>query len=141
MARGFPDYEGGKAGLYPAGFWAAYEGKEVTIRNNAGGKTFAQATTADYTPAVGKTLYITDISFYAFASVVANADNNQFVNFYLAYPDLLTWHVMIGGNGGGYVQLARPLKVDAGETVSARLVARANHAIDVGFTVGGFLVP
>lgn len=134
----YPDYEGNKSGLYSIGYWAAREGCEIVLQNAGVNQAFGATINATRTPAAGRTFYITDVSFYAVASNAADGDKNQFAALVIFLPFPGTIVLALGGNGGRTEILERPIRVDAGVTVTAMIYAYANHDIDMGFTVGGY---
>lgn len=134
----YPDYQGEKAGVYLEPEWAAREGRDRLFTMLALNQTFGMFAGVTYIVPVGRTLYITYISVYCGATNAADADNNQMVHLVIFTPDVLTRAIRLGGNGGFSMVLIQPLVIQAGVFVSPRIYARANHAVDMSFSVGGY---
>ena len=72
MARGYPDFEGNKVGLYLMPEWAAKEGKEWSKIVVGANKAFGTSANGSYLVPAGKTLYITQASWQSVASAAAD---------------------------------------------------------------------
>lgn len=140
MPRGYPDYEGGKAGLYGIAEWGAKEGNSVDLYVAGTNKASGTNVYNDYGVAAGKTLYIFHTSFYSYAYSEADRDNNQMcVLDFLILPDL-TSPLTVGGNGGGSVTLDKPIVVTTGKTLRYRVTNTANHNCNMGVGFSGILI-
>ena len=140
MASGYPDYEGGKAGVYSVAEWAAFEGKEITLNDSAVNVAWNGNETLNNVVAAGKTIYINQACFYCQAFLQADADNNQMcqLQIYRSLPGPVAWYALVTSNGGGQLTFPRPLKFIAGDTLTAIVYNRANHNVNIGMTLTGY---
>ena len=140
MAHGYPDWEGGKSGLYLMPEWAAKEATDKNFRGIATDKGYPLGITVAYTVPIGKTLYITNYSFRLVASNVADADKNQIgVAYVFNFTDAIVYSE-IGGNGGGSVSLNKPLRFAGGKIANFIANCYANHDCDVVIAANGYEV-
>ena len=140
MARGYPDFEGGKAGLYSIADWTAKEATDKNFFSSALSKTYGQVDEESYTVPAGKTLYITQFYCYAIASNVADGDNNQIcgASLYRSNPAPQSTYAHLAGNGGGAVALPKPAVFTAGETMIMAVASYANHTCNIGVGASGY---
>ena len=138
MAKGYPDYEGGKSGLYLMPEWAAREGLDKNITVISGSLGFLDTAETEYIVPIAKTLYIVGMSFGSRADAEADADKNQ-----MALVDLTIdtqYLSFLGGNGGNGEPFNKPM-VFAGETtLKLRVWGYANHNIHVWASCWGYEV-
>jgi len=134
MARGYPDFEGDKSGLYLKPEWAAKEGKDKDFLTQGLNKAFGESKDISYAVPALKILLVTQLFASNMAVVAADADNNQFCIVEISVGDMPKYEV--GMNGGGLVVLAKPYVIDSEETVAVNVTNRANHNtnINVGFS-------
>ena len=105
-----------------------YYGTDVATNGKANGS---------YEVTTGKTLYITSIQAYMYAYAAADRDKAQhFVTE--VYDDDSTFKVMFGGDGGGVLDLSRPLVVDAGNRINFYIRNYANHSCNIGISAQGY---
>jgi hypothetical protein len=140
MAHGYPDFEGDKSGLYLKPEWAAKEATDKNFQAYASNVVWGFGATVSYTVPVGKTLYITELTFRCYSFAMANADLPQHVWAFLINATAGVTPVDIGGNGGGQVVLNKPVVFTAGQLMTLEVWPGANHACNVGITAQGYEV-
>ncbi len=138
MARGYPDFEGPKSGIYLKPEWAAKEAIDKSLIAVNPVAAFGDYATLSYTVPVGKTLYITKCSFYLCADAAADGDKDQVCvgQVYDLTTNSYLWQQ--GGNGGGGIGLPKPAVAPAGHTLQIRCTSFANHTSEAGIYVGGY---
>lgn len=127
----YPDYQGEKSGLYLEPAWAAFQAEDINLNTGAINMAFGTQVSITRLVPAGRTLYVTDFSFMARASAVADADNNQMCVGILSNISLGINFVTVGGNGGGECHLFKPVVVPAGDLVGAFVYAYANHLMHI----------
>jgi len=140
MARGYPDFEGDKSGLYLKPEWSAKEARDknfgLTMANKASGEYVA----GSYAVPAGKTLYITGLSFSINGTEAEDRDNNQVGEaVLLLFAGLLT-RAILGGNGGGGIALSKPIVFEAEDVMYILLYNYANHNCGGYLTLWGYEV-
>ena len=140
MARGYPDHEGDKSGLYEKPEWAAFEGKDKNFYDVANNKASGLSVSESYVVPAGKTLYITSFSFICIAAAVADRDLNQMCYGWIHDGDLASTIWSQGGNGGGFATFSKPLVFAAGNTVSFACTNYANHNCNLAVSANGYEV-
>lgn len=87
---------------------------------------------------IGKTLYITDVAFFIGAEAQADRNSNQIgLVEILNYTDTMPL-LFLGGNGGGGIPLAKPIKVASGKVMWFTAYNYANHAVRMNISVKGY---
>lgn len=132
----YPDYEGGKAGIYLIPEWAAFEATDKNFTASAINVARLGAAFVNYVVPAGKTLYITTASFSNRANLAADADKNQMCDLIIQDGAVSVFYQ--GANGGGNVSLSKPLVFDAGSSVSFYIYNQANHNTVVALVAGGY---
>ncbi len=143
MARGYPDFEGNKSGLYLKPEWAAKEGTDKTFIAGGVMASFSNYVVFNYTVPVGKVLYLNAASFSLYATAVANADHNQIgaaVIYNATVPAIPVDLAYLGGNGGGAIVFPKPVILKAGEVLVGQLVSKADHSCTGWLSVSGYEV-
>lgn len=126
MARGYPDYEGGKSKTFTVAEWAAFEGTDRNFYDVANNVVPGGVVVEAYVVPAGVTLVITQFSFMSNAAAIDDRDNNQMCEGIIT--DSVDGNlVRIGGNGGGSENFAKPLEILAGRAVTFWAVNNANH--------------
>ena len=136
MARGYPDFEGNKRGMYSPAEWAAKEGDDKNFRVAGLNKTFAQIATAAYAVPAGKTLYIVGMAINSTAVNAADADNNHHV--FGGISEGLTIKSQLGGNGGAGITFSKPHVIAGGTNFNYSVVSGANHNVNMALTAWGY---
>ena len=140
MARGYPDFEGDKAGLYSIPAWAAFEGydRNFTVAPVSGG--FNTGTGVAYNVPAGRTLYISHLSFRNNAFVAADADNNQICFGWIKdnTTGITLWKQ--GGQGGGGAIFNKPITIPSLHQVGFYVTNRGNHDCVYDVSAGCFEV-
>lgn len=136
----YPDFEGGKSGVYSVAEWAAFEGNDKTLIHTGTNKASGLGSVGSYAVPSDKTLYIISLSFEIHATNATDRDNNQtgVAALYRATP--LTIYCYFGGNGGGSILFGRPIKFATGEGVRYGVSNWSNHNCDYYITVWGYEV-
>jgi len=139
MAKGYPDFEGDKSGLYLKPEWAAYEGEDKTFTLVAANKASGAWIFLAYDVPLGKTLYISQCTFYSWAFLAADRDNNQMCRFDIQrlLPGA-AFYSRMGGNGGGQAAYTKPLVFEAEERAYFTITNVANHSSNIGFCAVGY---
>lgn len=140
MARGYPDYEGNKVGLYLIPEWAAKEGTDKSFYGFGTNVAVGDSAVVNYTVPAAKTLYISAAAFAASAYADANADLNQVAWFRIVDTTTGDVFVYIGGNSGGQITFPKPIVIPAAHQVSIRLFNQSNHTLNLRFTAQGYEV-
>lgn len=140
MARGYPDFEGEKSGVFLKPEWAAFEGEDKNFDGRDTNKPRNTGVAVVYLVPVGKTLYLDHLTFGIWANLAADADNNQMGHAYIYNASTVIYHVELGGNGGGAITLLKPIVILTGQTVQIVLQNRANHNCEVYVHAGGYEV-
>ena len=138
MARGYPDYEGNKLGIYDKPFWAVYEGLDKNFILSGVKKAYGGEHVVRYVIPTGKTLFVTHATFCMFADAVADADSNQIIELVIYNFTTSAYEAIQGGNGGGFFPLPTPLIFTAGEEVGFSVVHRGNHDAFIFGVVRGY---
>lgn len=117
MAKGYPDFEGEKSGLYLKPEWSAKEGTDKNFIANDDALIFGEGATVTYLVPAGKSLYITQVSTSLVAPLVANSGNNQICRalVYDQTDNVVKW--CLGGNGGAGMAFSKPIVIPTGHTV------------------------
>ncbi|NVM22282.1 MAG: hypothetical protein HWN68_10945 [Desulfobacterales bacterium] len=140
MVSGYPDWEGEKSKLYTGADWAAVEAYDVNLTIAGGPVGYGLAATLVYVVPAGQTLYISQVSFACYASVAANADNNQMAVVQIL--DATTGALLYreGGNGGAGQVFSKPLVIPGGNTLNLIIACLANHNCMLVAHAGGYLI-
>lgn len=138
MARGYPDFEGGKVALYSIADWAAKEGNAViqTGLNNAA--AFEDTASITYTVPSGYTFYLALISGSCLANDAIEGDSNQMCRLEINIGGTL--YPYIGGNGGALAHYSPPVKVATGIQVTVRFRSLADHEVTLNSAILGYLI-
>ena len=142
MARGYPDYEGDKVGVYSIDEWAAREGYDINEYTTVNNIAINGSWDLDYIVPANRELYIVSINIGAFATVDADKDNNQMCHVTLKKILPLPIVVMAsrGGNGGAGIVFRKPIRFTAGQTVQLTGHNRANHNQNMSINMQGYEV-
>jgi len=140
MARGYPDFQGDKKGLSEEPEWAAFEGVDRNFSFITVNLDFEDDDTSDYVVPAGSTLYITSLTFAVYATLEGHADNNQHAEVCLQNHTTFATYVSLGGNGGGSINLSKPVVFPGGDTFRIYIESKANHVIRVWATAHGYEV-
>jgi len=140
MANDYPDFEGDKSGIHLKADWAAHEGIDKNIFATLTNCVKNAVVVGSYLVPAGKTLYVTEFSFAIWATNAADADNNQFGYAYLVELGLGLVTDIVGGNGGGFMPLAKPAVFTAGQTMRAVVSCQTNHFSEIRVTAHGYEV-
>lgn len=135
---GAPAYKGKKVDVVLRPEWAAVGGVDVSRTLVATDTGFGEFALDFWNVTAGKTLYITQVSFAAMASAVANADLPQVAELRLKDNTLGLWRLFLGGNGGAAVSLSKPLVFPSGDAVQFTLYGWANHDININGNIQGY---
>ena len=127
-------------GVYLQPEWSALQGIDKNFYISGVNKGWSDGGFASYTVPAGKTLYITNAVWVAYAYAQANADLNQ-----MSELQLMNWTdniqlARIGGNGGGIVTFPKPVKITAGKAFYMYVTCWANHALTLLGCVNGYEV-
>lgn len=140
MARGYPDFTGPKVGVYLQPAWAAKEGTDKNFQGSSVNEAWTNGPNILYTVPAGKTLYLITLSFLICANAEADADKNQIGIAYVYNVTTATPLVDIGGNGGGFCSLNKPIVITGGQEVQIAAINKANHAVDIQVSAQGYEV-
>lgn len=127
-------------GVYLQPEWAAKEGtdKNLSVRSS----TIASHTgiVVNYGVPAGKTLYITQITFYCWGSDAADKEKDQMCWTYIYDNDGLAYRWFMGGNGGGGISLSKPMVFDTGNNINIGIINESGHNVDLGVLACGYEV-
>jgi len=138
VARGYPDFEGDKSGLYLKPEWAAYEGIDKNFRATGLNKATLTWASFSYDVPAGKTLYICGASMWIRGYAVEDRDNNQIGALDLQNFTTATHLVMVGGNGGCSVVLPKPLVIPGDDKFYGAFFNKSNHSCNIEGTAWGY---
>jgi hypothetical protein len=127
-------------GIYLQPEWAAKVGVDKSFNWASLNLGEGLSASLPYTVTAGKTLYITQLSFYSHAVDVANADLNQMCMGYITDNDDAANAWYQGGNGGGGVVFSKPMAFEGGHTVNFAVMNCSNHHTKSGVTASGYEV-
>lgn len=132
---GAPDY-----GLYNQPEWTAKVGIDKDFIGGATNRTYDTSEYFEYQVPAGKTLFITAIAFTVFAFDPTNADLNQIAKVELTDHTRVVTKCHIGGNGGGFISLAKPAAFPGGHKMRLYGVGYAAHGVNIYFSACGYEV-
>lgn len=141
MARGYPDYEGGKVNIADRREWGDIEGREKRIGGvSAIVKAFGETLVYNGTPDATENWYFTHVSVSNRAAAAADADNNQFCEVVVGTTIVDLYRFTV--NGGGVYLLPDVLKLTGGGIAGAQvtIVNRSNHGTIMGVQLHGYIV-
>lgn len=138
MPRGRPDYYKAAADVYLRPLWAEKERLNKHISVGGTNKAYGESASTFYIVPTGKTLYIWQISAYCHAYAAADGDANQICHVEVFAPDVITWQLMAGGNGGLAVPLSQPIRISAGGMLTLTLYNWGNHAVNMLISARGY---
>lgn len=136
MARGYPDFEGNKLGLYLIPEWAAKEGNDILRGADGNNKATGTSINVAYTVTAGKKLYITQLGMFSYATLAADRDKDQICVLQLFIAAI--GYPVIGSSGGGFWNLPKPMVALAGQVVNLFGFNFANHNCNMGINWAGF---
>jgi hypothetical protein len=140
MARGYPDFEGGKQRVYLVPEWAAKEAKDKSFSAlllNAASGLFTFVT---YVVPAGKTLYITQLSAFIVGAAAADQDKPHSAIVEAAESGAPTYYWRQGCDTGLGVSLSKPIVFKAGETAWFGITNWANHICHISVLAAGYEV-
>lgn len=127
-------------GIFLQPEWAVKEGEDRTIIASAANKAPGANVALTYTVPVGKTLYTMQVSAFARAVNVADADN-QHAGLLTLYPFLgSSASLWPGFNTGFAISLVVPIRSNAGQILYATVTNISNHNCDLGLSIAGYEV-
>lgn len=136
----YPDFEGGKSKLFTVADWAAVEATDKNFSATGTDKWYSESIFSSYTIPSGKTLYITQFAWGAFASDSTEGDLNQICEGMIwSYTDQVRLWTQAGNGGGGLI-FPKPLVVTGGKLLRFINTAYANHSMDLSLAAGGYEV-
>lgn len=138
MARGYPDFEGDKSGVYLTPEWAAKEGVDKTIVVSKQDAAWGEFGSTTYTVPTAKTLYLNNMSFTIHAENAADYDHSLYGVAWLVIG--ATTYATLGGLGGGSVTFPKPVKLVAGEVLGVLVANYSNVDCRLVVTVAGYEV-
>lgn len=138
MARGYPDFEGGKAGLYLVAEWASFEGTEKTLHATAVDKGYWESTAIEYEVPAGKVFYCSKIACAIVASNAADGDKNQICDMSMGNLTEGVSYTEVGGNGGAIAVHPVPIAFPAGDTFAVTVRNCANHDCNIYISAEGY---
>lgn len=138
MARGYPDYEGGKSGLYLKPEWAAKEGTHKVFALTKPLAAYDDAEYDSYLVPAGKVLFVHSATLSAFASAAADADKAQHFRTTLQIGSVV--YFSQGGDGGATIALLPPMRINGGSYFQMGIVNKSNHALRIELSVAGYEV-
>ncbi len=133
-----PDGQGLTVDLMLRPEWAARVGTDKSFRGVNASADFAEFGVDTYNVPVGKTLYITQVSFMSRAELAASGELNQIVSADIYDNTLLAFLWRQGGNGGGGQVLSKPIVVSGGTSVNFEVYNHANHSCFIEIFVAGY---
>ena len=138
MAHGRPDFSPTAVDVVLRPEWAAKEGTDKEFSAEGINVAAYGLVEVEYTIPAGKTLVITNVSFYAGVNAGANSELNQFCRIRVKEVVTNTTRWVQGGNGGGQVSLNKPLVFDAGEAINCAIRNMSNHVVECGIFAAGY---
>jgi len=136
----FPDYQGDKSKLLTVADWAAVQATDIEFTAAMINAVFGNTAQVTYLVPAGRTLYITEYSFAIYATVAANADNEQHGGLMLEDITLGVQYLLQAGNGGGGLSLNKPIVTPGGNQFRMTVFCHANHACTIRADCGGYQI-
>jgi hypothetical protein len=127
-------------GVYLQPEWAAKEGTDKNLVVAASAQDNLGYNYASYTVPSGKTLLITHVGGYMYATAVANADKNHIMAVSIYDATAATYLFWAGGNGGVFANLAKAIRIPAGHTIWVMAWNFASFSARPGAAAGGYEV-
>jgi len=138
MTRGYPDYEGGKSGVYLKPEWATVEGITKTIYGLAMNVAPGDYALVSYTIPTGKRLFITQASCAVKAYDVEDRDNLSNHKMDVVVDSDVYWTQ--GGQGGLGMVLTQPIRAEAGSLAKLFTFNYSNHYLNIWESLVGYEV-
>lgn len=138
MASGYPDYEGGKSRVYSVADWSVIQGIEVNLTASGANQVWGVTIGISSLIPAGTTRYLTGVSWVIAPAAAADYDHHAHFEGYIKENLAGTYLAAIGGNGGGYLSLTRPLVFAAGEICRLEIVSRCNVRCNMRVTGWGY---
>lgn len=120
--------------------WAVKEGTDIALTVGFTVKAAHTQTSAFRDVTVGKTYYITSLSFRSQADAAADSDLNQICYAIILDSTAGTNLWVQGGNGGGSQSMARPVPVPSGHRVFIIVGNSSNHDCELFAGIAGYEV-
>lgn len=118
--------------------WAAVEATDKVFWLDTGVLVPTGNAIGEYLVPVVKTLYIVAVSFATYPNLVADAEKNQMGSVRLYDADSAGSNVWLGGNGGGYAAMPKPLVYIGGNHFRYVFTNWAGHDLTGELTVWGY---
>ncbi len=138
MARGYPDYEGDKSGLYLKSEWAAMEGLDKNFSATADTIGRGGGISAGGIVGVEKKWIINEVSGSCVSWLAVDGELNQMCFLTVSVAGVAVFK--IGGNGGVYAPFGKPLAVTEGQLFGVALTNMANHDCSLFVSAHGYEV-
>lgn len=132
------DIEAQSVGIYLKADWEVLQGNEKIMVLYTTNVPWANSDYVEYVVPEGKTFFVTYFTGLARAYAAADADKAQ--HFQAKLRIWGTDYVWVGGDGGFAVTLPTPLAVDGEDKIYGYIENRANHAMTMAVTVGGYQI-
>lgn len=133
MARGYPDFEGNKSGLYSKAEWAAFEGSDRNITGTSLVLPAAATALISYTPPATQTFYISHFG----CNLISGAGN---VALYIQESPIIVYLAVAGGAQGCFASLNKPIVVAGGQMVRMVAYHFGLGALTLAGHIGGYLI-
>lgn len=134
------DWQDQYRGVFLKPDWEAKEGRDKTFETALMDQGFNNSSSVSYTVPAGKTLYITDYTFYARATNVADADSPQMCLGHLRNVTDNLSYMLQGGNGGGGGTPVVPIVIPENKEFRATIYVYGNHNMNAGILTRGYEV-
>ncbi len=138
MARGYPDFEGGKVALYTVADWAAKEGTVIVRSTFDADVDFLGFVTIPYLVEEGHTFYLTFVSGICVPNDENEGDSNQICGIEVAIAALM--YPSLGGNGGASACYTPPIRVTEGQILAVNNRSYADHNVTLWVGLLGYLI-
>lgn len=138
MARGYPDWEGGKSRVYSGADWAAIEGidKNFYAGNLLAG--WADSAIETYNVPSGKALYICGVACLIVPLLVADVDATIRCWFKLEEGITGTYRLQESSYGGNSIVLPKPLVWIGDEQFKATIFSMSNVTVAITLNAWGY---
>lgn len=138
MARGYPDFEGAKSGLYLMPEWAAKEATDKNFYGFAVNQPGGQSVLVEYTVPADKTLYITQMSAATFPSAGTNIELVSISDMRIYDATALQNLWVQGISVGGGIVFPKPIVCPSAHLIQMRNFNWSANNKDLFIVVGGY---
>ena len=132
------DWQSQFAGVFLQPDWTALQGTDKNFHAGDTGQVYDGAQYASYPVPEGKTLYITGASFSIMSEASGDYDHFLYFKGYLMDFTAGTVFATVGGIGGGFVSLSKPLAIPSEHDFRLYIINKADITCTLEATAWGY---